>query len=55
MEDKKKHDEPEVDESLLTEGQKRELEKRLFNWKWAVFWGVLATLIVVCVIVIVLL
>ena len=47
-----KEEEPKVDESLLTEGQKRELSKRLFNWKWAVFWGVVGTLMIVCLIVI---
>ena len=50
-----KDNEPEIDESLLTEGQKAELQKHLFNWKWALFWGILITLIGICVLVIVLL
>ena len=48
----KKEDEPQIDESLLTEGQKRELAKTTFNKKWAIFWAVLVALIVACVIVI---
>ena len=51
----KKEDEPQVDESLLTEGQKRELQKTTFNKKWAIFWGVLGVLIITCIIVIVVL
>ena len=51
----RKEDEPQIDESLLTEGQKKELQKRLFNWKWAVFWAVIVTLMIVAIIVIVLL
>ena len=48
----KKDDEPKIDESLLTKGQKRELAKTTFNKKWAIFWAVLVALIIVCVIVI---
>ena len=48
----KKDNEPKVDESLLTEGQKRELAKTTFNKKWAIFWAVLVVLIIICVIVI---
>ena len=48
----KKEDEPQIDESLLTEGQKRELSKKTFNKKWAIFWAVLGGLILACVIVI---
>lgn len=48
----KKENEPEVDESLLTEGQKQELNKPAVSKKWLIFWGVLIALIAVCVIVI---
>ena len=48
-------EEPKVDKSLLTEGQKRELAKKTLTWKWLLFWGIVLALIVVCVIVIVLL
>ena len=43
--------EPEVDESLLTPEQKKELEKPFFKWKYLVVWGVLVALIVACIIV----
>ena len=44
--------EPEIDESLLTPAQKREMEKPLFPKKAFIFLGVLLALIVICVIVI---
>lgn len=44
--------EPEIDESLLTPAQKREMKKKTFTWKWALFWGIIATLMLVCLIVI---
>ena len=49
------HDEPEIDESQLSPAQREEMHRKLFNWKWAVFWGILVVLIAVCIIVIVLL
>lgn len=49
---KDKTPEPEIDESLLTPAQKREMEKPLFNVKWAVFWGVVLLLMLTCLIVI---
>ena len=49
---KDRQNEPEVDESLLTPAQKAELKRHTFNWKWGVFWGVVGTLIIVCIIVI---
>ena len=51
----RKNDEPEIDESLLTEAQKAEMKKSPFNWKWGLFWGVVIALIIVCIIVIALL
>ena len=45
--------EPQVDESLLTPGQKKELEKPAIGKRWWIFWGVLLVLITICVIVIV--
>lgn len=44
--------EPEIDESLLTPAQKREMEKPLFPKKAFIFFGILLVLIVICVIVI---
>lgn len=49
---KEREPEPEIDESLLTPGQKAEMQKHLFTWKWALWWGILIALIVVCIIVI---
>lgn len=48
----KKENEPEIDESLLTPGQKAELKKTTFNWKWGLFWGIILVLMMVAVIVI---
>ena len=44
-------EEPEVDESLLTDSQKEELAKPFFKWKYLVIWGVLIAAIVACIIV----
>ena len=49
---KEKEVEPEIDESLLTPAQKRELEKPLFPKKAFIFFGVILVLIIICVIVI---
>ena len=52
MKRKVEEQEPEIDESLLTPAQKREMEKPLFPKKAFIFFGVLLTLIIICVIVI---
>ncbi len=44
-------EEPEIDESLLTPAQKKELEKPFFNWKYLIVWGVLIAAIITCIIV----
>lgn len=44
--------EPEIDESLLTPGQKRELEKPLFPKTAFIFFLVILLLIIICVIII---
>ena len=54
MKKKEQLPEPEVDESVLTEEQKEGLHPP-FPWKWAIFVGVVLTLIVVCFLVIYLL
>ncbi|MCR5348683.1 MAG: hypothetical protein K6E59_03660 [Bacilli bacterium] len=46
----REEEEPQVDESLLTPEQKKELEKKPISWKWLVFWGVLIALMGVCLI-----
>ena len=48
---KDKYPEPEIDESVLTEEQKAGLHPP-FPWKWAIFVGIILTLIVVAFIVI---
>ncbi|MBQ9457661.1 MAG: hypothetical protein IJU64_04050 [Bacilli bacterium] len=44
--------EPEIDESLLTPAQKKEMEKPLFPKKAAIFIGVLLVLVIACLIVV---
>ena len=48
----KEENKPEIDESLLTPEQKRLMHEKTFNKKWAIFWGVILTLMLICVIVI---
>ena len=50
-----KDNEPEIDESLLTPGQKAELEKPKVGKGWWIFWGVLLALIAFCIVMIVVL
>ena len=45
-------EEPEVDESLLTPEQKRELEKPFFKMKYLLIWGVLLAAIIACIVII---
>lgn len=47
-----KRDEPEIDESLLTEGQKEELSKNPSAKGFLIFAGVAVALIAICFIVI---
>ena len=44
--------EPKIDESLLTPAQKKEMEKPLFPKKAFIFFAVLLTLVIACVIII---
>ena len=48
-------EEPEVDESLCTEAQLREMHKSPVSKKWLIFWGVLLVAILICVVVIIVL
>ncbi|MDY5441362.1 MAG: hypothetical protein SPG64_03980 [Candidatus Enteromonas sp.] len=50
----KKEDEPQIDESLLTEEQKEEMKYSHFSWPSAIFFLVLLGLILICVLVVVL-
>lgn len=50
---KEKTPEPEVDESLLTPEQKAELAKPKVSKNWWILWGVLAALIIACVLVVI--
>ena len=52
MSEEKRNEEPEVDESLLTPMQKKLMHQGTFNRKWAVFWGIVLTLMLICLIVI---
>lgn len=52
---KKREEEPEIDESLLTEEQKAELHSKKISLPWIIFFSVMAVLIAACVIVIVVL
>lgn len=47
-----KRDEPQIDESLLTKGQKEELNKKPSAKGFLIFAGVVVALIVICFIVI---
>lgn len=47
-----KRDEPQIDESLLTEGQKAELNKKPSAKGFLIFAGVVVALIAICFIVI---
>ena len=44
-------EEPEIDESLLTDAQKEELSKPFFKWKYLVVWGILIAAIIACIVV----
>ena len=45
-----KRDEPEIDESLLTEGQKEELSKKPSAKGFLIFAGVVVALIAICLV-----
>ena len=45
-------EEPEIDESLLTPEQKRELEKPFFRKKYLLIWGILVAAIIACIVVV---
>lgn len=48
---KEKHDSPEIDESLLTAEQKEEMSRK-GNWlPWVIFFGIIAALMIVCLVV----
>lgn len=49
---KKKENEPEIDESLLTEAQKEEMKKGPFSWGTLIFFLVVIGLIAICGIVV---
>ena len=44
---------PEIDESLLTPAQKKEMHSKQFGIGWYIFFGVMLTLIIACIIVII--
>lgn len=46
---------PEIDESLLTEEQKAEMNRKQFSWKYLLFPAIILVLMAVCVVVIVML
>ena len=52
---KEKEPVPEIDESLLTERQKAEMQRKQFSWKYLLFPCIVLALMAVCVIVIVVL
>ena len=55
MNKKSQENEPEIDESLLTPAQKKLMHEHTFNWKWGLFWGIIVTLMLICLNVIVVL